>query len=252
MTSQRMKPRAMSEWIEPAASSARPCLSVHERASVSPTVKNVMSPRASLRRRTTSSSADAPERNSAASSSESLRELHLEGAVDPAGPVLERDERLRRQRLELRGEIAFPLGERVAFVEVVRAGVVVSSASCRFARSPDFASFRTRSSRRSTCSRSATMSSRRSVLEVAAWIRAGREAVEHGEKRVGLPELTGDLCAARDVDNAGSQPASAFFDPDNLGEPVEAIVGYHGHPEVRLLRHVRICGSPGLPHASAR
>ena len=45
ITSQRMKPRAMSEWIDSAASSAVwPCRSVHERASVSPTVKNVDQP----------------------------------------------------------------------------------------------------------------------------------------------------------------------------------------------------------------
>ena len=109
----------MSEWIDSAASSAVwPCRSVHERASVSPTVKNVMSPSASFSR-----SDDVVERGRARAELRGLLvrelgELHLERAVDPAGAVLERDERLRRQRLELGGKLARPLGQRLAVVEV--------------------------------------------------------------------------------------------------------------------------------------
>ena len=68
-----MNPRAMSEWIEAAASSAVcPRRSVHARVSFSPAVKNVIRSSASRRRRITSSSADAlpSSRNSAASASD--------------------------------------------------------------------------------------------------------------------------------------------------------------------------------------
>src|SRR5205814_298707 len=70
--SQRMKPRAMSEWIVSAASSAvSPRLSVQARVSLSPAVKNVIRSRVSASRRTTSPSADSPPpRNSPASSGE--------------------------------------------------------------------------------------------------------------------------------------------------------------------------------------
>ena len=53
MTSQRMNPRAMSEWIVPAASSAvSPRRSVHARVSFSPAVKNVTRSSTSNSRRT--------------------------------------------------------------------------------------------------------------------------------------------------------------------------------------------------------
>ena len=70
ITSQRMKPRAMSVWIVAAASRAVcPSRSVQARVSLSPTVKKAISPSASFNLRTTSSSAEGPSRNSAASSS---------------------------------------------------------------------------------------------------------------------------------------------------------------------------------------
>jgi hypothetical protein len=68
IVSQRMKPRAMSEWIDAAASSAVcPRRSVQARVSFSPAVKNVIRSCASRSRRTSSSSAEGPSRNSAAS-----------------------------------------------------------------------------------------------------------------------------------------------------------------------------------------
>src|SRR5436853_6060794 len=47
-----------------------------------------------------------------------LAKLGLELQVDPTGAVLEREERLRRQRLELLRQLALPLLERPAFLEV--------------------------------------------------------------------------------------------------------------------------------------
>ena len=119
ITSQRMKPRAMSEWIVPAASSAVwPRRSVQARVSLSPTVKNVIRPSASLSRTTTSSSADAPVAELGRLLVGELGELRLELAVDPTRAVLERDQRLRRERLELGGQLVRPVRERLAGVEV--------------------------------------------------------------------------------------------------------------------------------------
>ena len=210
---------------------------VHERASVSPTVKNVMSPSASLRRTTTSSRADAPARNSAASSSESC-ELHLEGAVDPAGPFSSGMSGFVVSGSSSR-EIARPLRRRVAFVEVREQalGELGFLPLCAVARLRLLADA---SSRRSTCSRSATMSSRRSVSRSAPDRRRPRSRrARRGARR--LTELAGDLGAPRDVDDA-DRCRRHLLRADDLGEPVEAVVGDHRHPEVRLLRDVRIGG----------
>src|SRR6476469_10698899 len=47
-----------------------------------------------------------------------LGELRLQLAVDAARPVLDRKQRLRRQRIELRRQLARPVCERVAGIEV--------------------------------------------------------------------------------------------------------------------------------------
>ena len=114
-----MKPRAMSEWIVSAASSAvRPRRSVHARVSLSPAVKKLISPSSSLSRRTTSSSADAPSRNVGRFLLGQLRQLGLELEVDPVRAVLDREQRLRRQRLEPGRQLARPVRERAACVDV--------------------------------------------------------------------------------------------------------------------------------------
>ena len=103
MTSQRMNPRAMSEWMVSAASSAVwPRRSVHARVSLSPAVKKLMRSSAANSRRTTSSSADAaPSRKASASSGPARRARPRAWQVDPRRPVDDHDQRLRRQRLEL-------------------------------------------------------------------------------------------------------------------------------------------------------
>ena len=110
----------MSEWIASAASSAdSPSRSVHARVSFSPAVKKVIRSSASRSRPATSSSADSPpSRNAAASSCGQLGELRLELQVDPARPVLDRDHRLRRQRLELAGQLAGVVDQRAARVDM--------------------------------------------------------------------------------------------------------------------------------------
>ena len=79
-----------------------------------------------------------------------LGELRLELAVDPPGPVLDREEGLRRQRVERLRELARPVGERPTARPGGRAAPRAPPASAREAGSPDFASFATRSWRRST------------------------------------------------------------------------------------------------------
>ena len=119
-TSQRMKPRAMSEWIAPAASRAvSPFRSVHARVSFSPAVKNVIRSSASRSR-----AGDLVQRRRAAVAERrrlllrQLGQLGLELQVDAAGAVLDGDERLRRQRLELAGQLARVVDERAAPVDV--------------------------------------------------------------------------------------------------------------------------------------
>ena len=115
-----MKPRAMSVWIAPAASSAVwPLRSVHARVSCSPgreerdQVERVAQP-----------ARDLVERRLAAVAERrrllvgQLGELGLELEVDPAGAVDDRDQRLRRQRLELGRQLARVVGERPAGVDV--------------------------------------------------------------------------------------------------------------------------------------
>ena len=119
-TSQRMNPRAMSEWIDSAASSAvSPWRSVQARVSFSPAVKNVIRSSASRSRPATSSSADAPpSRIGGRLVLGELGQLRLELQVDPARAVLDRDQRLRRQRLELRRQLAGVVDQRAARVDV--------------------------------------------------------------------------------------------------------------------------------------
>ena len=115
-----------------------------------------------------------------------LGELRLELAVDARRAVDDRDQRLRRQRIELGRELARPVGERVPGLEV-REDSRSISASLRTAASPDFATFSPArgASRRGRCRRrAARASASRGRLRVAA----GREAVGDREERVDLAE----------------------------------------------------------------
>ena len=164
-----------------------------------------------------------------------LGELGLEREVDPAGAVLDRDQRLRRQRLELGRQLARVLGERRLRSRCARAPCRAPRPRARSFGSPDFACFSTRSSRRSTWSRSATSSSSRSVLEVA------RRDRRRGEK----PSRTTSSASTcrRLPSSAGPVPGTSwtriaagvtFFADDHLARARRAAVGDRRHADVRL------------------
>ena len=230
-----MKPRAMSEWIAAAASSAVwPRRSGHARVSFSPAVKNVIRSSTSRRRRATSSSADG------AAVAERCRlllgqlgELGLEREVDAAGPFSTAMQRLRRQRLEPVGQLAGNVGERLPGVDVRPAP--------RAAARPRRAASGRPTSPASRLARAAgdvvavgDEQLELQVLEVAGRIGARREAVEDDEQRVDLaqvaeqrrPRAWNVLDANRD---RGDLPRR-----DDLSERVEARVGDLGHADVRL------------------
>ena len=108
----------MSVWIAAAASSAVcPRRSVQPRASGSPAVKNVIRPSASNR-----PVHDLVERRLALAELGGLLlgklgQLGLELQVDPGRAVHDRDDRLRRQRLELGWQLALPVAQRPAGVQ---------------------------------------------------------------------------------------------------------------------------------------
>src|SRR6476620_7840151 len=171
ITSARMKPRAMSVWIVSAASSAvRPRRSDHARVSFSPAVKKLINPSSSLRRRTTSSRAEAPSRKPAASASDMSASSASNLRSIPFGPFSTASSGLvvsgSRPAGSSPGQSA-----RVPPASTCASTRPSSSTSFRSWRSPDFACLVTRSRRRSTWSRSATSSSRLSVSRSSAGTR---------------------------------------------------------------------------------
>ena len=171
-----------------------------------------------------------------------LGELGLELQVDAARPVLDREQRLRRQRLELRRQLLRVVAERVARPRDARAARASCSASFRSAGSPDFACFSTRSSRRSTWSRSATSSSSSSVSRSRAGSASGREAVRDGEDRVDLAEPTEERGpGSRDVDDADRRRRH-LPRPDQRRHPLEPVVRDRRHADVLLAE----AGAAGL------
>ena len=168
MTSQRMKPRAMSEWIVAAASSAVwPLRSVQARVSLSPAVKNVIRPSASFSRRD-----DLVERRRPVAELRrllvgQLGELGLELAVDPAGPFSTASSGFVVSGSSSAGSSPGQSASGCPASRCASSARQRRRARARLAASPDFACFATRSSRRSTWSRSATSSSSRERLEIA-------------------------------------------------------------------------------------
>src|SRR5262249_10831671 len=114
-----------------------------------------------------------------------LGELHLERAVDPTRAILDRNQRLRRQRLELRREGAVPLRERLPVVQVrgevlCQLALLALGAISRLPFFPD----PLEPTIDMLAVRDDELEAER--LEVRGWIRAVREAVEDGEQRIGL------------------------------------------------------------------
>ena len=182
-----MKPRAMSEWIDAAASSAVwPRRSVQARVSFSPAVKNVIRSSASRSRRTTSSSAEGPSRYSAASASDISASSASSCRSIPPGPFSTASSGFVVSGSSSAG--SSPGKSRsVCPASRCASSACSCSTSLRSDASPDFACFSTRSSRRSTWSRSATSSSSSSVSRSPFGSASGREAVRapRGSRRPG-------------------------------------------------------------------
>ena len=114
-----MKPRAMSEWMDSAASSAVwPCRSVHERGLRVPHGEEDDQPERLLEPEHDGVEGRRPRAELGRLLGRELRQLHLERAVDASRAVLERYEWRRRQRLELARELAAPGRQRLTLVEV--------------------------------------------------------------------------------------------------------------------------------------
>ena len=82
---------------------------------------------------------------------------------------------------------------------------------------------------------------------IADGIGVLREAVEDGEQRVRLAQLTRDLGTPGHVHDANRR-GRRLLRSDDLGQPVEAVVRDHRHPEIRLLGDLRVRGHlrPGV------
>ena len=197
----------MSVWIDAAASRAvAPRGSVQARVSFSPAVKKAIRSSASKRRaddrgraRSGPSSGTPPPRpaSSSASSASSLRSI-----AESDRPV---QSSTTSSRLVVSGSSSGGRSPgqsaRICRPPGGRAPPRAAPTSSRSSGSPDFACDRTRSSRRSTWSRSATSSSSWS-LQVASGSRPG-EAVDDREQRVHLAQVAEQRRpGAGDVDDA--------------------------------------------------
>src|SRR6478735_4191074 len=170
-----------------------------------------------------------------------LGELRLQLAVDAARPVLDRKQRLRRQRIELRRQLARPVCERVAGIEVreesgQRLGLAAFPcvARLRLLLHPLVA----------TLDVVAVGDEQLELqcLEIVVRRRAVGEAVEHREDGVDLTEVAEKLRSrARNVHDA-DRCRRHLLRLDELGEPAEALVGDRRHADVGLVRHRRVRG----------
>ena len=225
----------MSVWIAPAASSAVwPLRSVQARVSCSPAVKNVIRSSALASRPAISSSADcaavAKRRRLLVGQ---LGELGLELQVDPARAVDDRDQRLRRQRLELAGQLAVVVRELAARVDVrehllqlLDLGADLRVARLRLlldALEPPLDVVAVGDEQLEL-----------ERLEIVVRGRRPRRSREHDEQRVDLPEVPEQRGAGAghvlDADRRRRDLARL----DDLGQRAEALVGDRRHADVRL------------------
>ena len=212
-------------WIVAAASSAvSPCRSVQARVSLSPAVKNVSRPSASNSRRTTSSSAEGPSRNAAASSSGSSASSASSLRSIPPGPFTTGDDRLRRQRLELRRQLALPVAQRPRRRRRARAARSRSARPpARSRASPDFACFAHPLEPPLDVVAVGDEQLELERLEVSVGIGSGREAVRDGQQRVDLTQVAEQLrrpCPARR--RRAIAAGVTLRGPDDLRDPRRA------------------------------
>ena len=191
------------------------------------------------RRTTTSSSAEGPSRNAAASSSGSSASSASSVQSMPPGPFSSGISGFVVSGSSSCGsspghsESGWPVSRwassaRSAPPPALRAGHPTS---------PPFA---TRSRRRSTCSRSATSSSRRSVSRSLPDRRPSENPSSDGEQGVRLSQLAGNLGPCRARRRRGSPPASPSATPTSAASCSSRSSAIDGHPDVRLLRDGRV------------
>ena len=225
----------MSEWIVSAASSAvSPSRSVHARVSFSPAVKNVISDE-----RVAQPAHDLLQRRRAAVAERGglllveLGQLGLEREVDPARAVLDREHRLRRQRLELARQLARVLGERRPGVDVREhlAELLDLDAQLRVAR------LRLLLDALQPLLDVVAVGDEQlqlQVLEVARRIGVGREAVDDDEQRVHLAQVPEQRRAGAGHVLHADRRGRDLLRRDDLRQRVEPLVRDLGHADVRL------------------
>ena len=230
----------MSEWIVAAASSAVwPSRSVHARVSFSPAVKNVIRPSASLQAAARPRPAPTARRGTRRPPRPKALPAPPRACSRSPRSVLDRDQRLRRQRVELRRAARRPVGERLPGVEVreergerLHLGALRRVAGLRLLLDPLVSPLDV------VAVGDEELELQR--LEVVAGRRVIREAVEHGKDRVDLAEVPEELRpGAGDVDDA-DRGGRHLLRMDERGEPVEVLVGDRGHADVGLVGHGRI------------
>ena len=162
-----------------------------------------------------------------------LRQLGLERQVDPAGPVLDRDQRHRRQRLEPVGQLAWPFAERLLRVDVrehllehLNLGAQLHVTRLRLLHDPlqpllDMVAV-------------GDEQLELQVLQVAGRISPGREAVEHDEQRVDLAQVSEQRGPGpRNVLNADRRRRDLLRVHD-LRQRIQPRIGDRSHADVRL------------------
>ena len=200
---------------------------------------------ASKSRATIVPSAEGPSRYGLGLLLRKLGQLGLELQVDAARPVLDRDDRLRRQRLERGGKRARVVPKRPALVEVREQRAQVLDLLAERRRRPT-----------SPASRPARAGARRA----RGRRRGARARASRGRARGRRPARSrrGRRASAstsrrpprswRPVPGTSTTRTAAgvtFFAPDEARELGEPLVGDRRHPDVRLLGHGRVGGDLG-------
>ena len=249
-----MKPRAMSVWIASAASSAvSPRVSVQARVSVGPAVKNVIRSAAAKISRSTDSSADGPSRNSAASSggisassASSLRSI-------PPGPFSIRTSGFVVSGSSSRGSSP-GYSESGCPASACASTRSSSETSSRRRGSPDFACWRTRSSRPSTWSRSETTSSSKSASRSAAASRVPENASTTPSSASVCRRLPSSVWPVPGTSMSSSATGVIFAELSIRGDRLEPLVGDRHRPDrpVSAAASAPRTASTGLSRAAPR
>ena len=170
-----------------------------------------------------------------------LCQLGLELAVDSAGPVDDRDQRLRRQRVELIRQLARPLSERVARLEMRQD----AAQDLRLFADPGVTRLRLlldplEPLRDMIGVRDEQLELER--LDLAVGIGGAGESVRDREKRIDLAETAEERGARTGNVLHPNGGGSQLLRTHEIGEPFEPVVGDRRHADVRLVCHRRIGG----------